>query len=447
MSPESTPETRYAVNRGVHIAYQALGEGPPDLGFVAGLISHCEHQWEEPALARSLRRMARFSRLIWLDKRGTGLSDPVPLSDTPILEQQMEDLAAVLDSVGSERTALFAASDAGPMCILFAATYPERVSALVLYGTWARLLAAPDYPAGMPPEAFEQIVEMAKAGWGTAAVLPILAPSAADDTRFRTWWARWERLGASPGTAAALMRIAFAADVRALLPTLRVPTLVLHRAGDQFAAVVHGRYLADHIPGARYVELPGRDHPHFVGDTDAVLTEVEEFVTGRAAQHDEDRILATMLFTDIVDSTRRAATMGDKRWTDLLQSHHDVVRRQLERFRGVEVDTAGDGFLVRFDGPARAIRCACAVRDAMAELGLQIRAGLHTGEIQLTDDKVSGLAVHIGARVAALAQPGEVLVSQTVKDLVTGSGLPLTDRGVHELKGVPEAWRVFLVAA
>ncbi|HET6810155.1 MAG TPA: adenylate/guanylate cyclase domain-containing protein [Acidimicrobiales bacterium] len=439
------PETRYALAGDLHIAYQALGDGPIDLVFVAGFTSHCEHQWLEPALARSLRRMASFSRLIWVDKRGTGLSDPVPVSDPPTLEQRMEDLTAVLDALGSEQAALFGASDGGQMCALFAATYPERVSALALYGTWARLAEAPDYPVGTPREDVEAIVEMGRTGWGQAAVLPILAPSMADDERFRSWWAQWERLSASPGMAAALLRVAFEGDTRGVLSSITAPTLVMHRKGDRFIDVEHGRYLADHLPGARYVELEGDDHPHFVGDTESVMDELEEFLTGCRGHREPDRMLATVLFTDIVGSTERAAAIGDRRWRDLLEAHHSVVRGELDRFHGQEIDTAGDGFLAAFDGPARAIRCAEEITAAVRRLGLEVRAGVHTGEVERREGGIGGIAVHIGARVAALAGPGEVLVSRTVKDLVVGSGIRFEERGTHQLKGVPDQWQLFAV--
>ena len=431
----------------MHIAYQTVGDGPFDLVFVAGFVSHCEHQWEEPSLARSLRRMGSFSRLIWLDKRGTGLSDPVSDPAQFTLEQRMEDLNAVLDAAGSERAALLGASDGGAMTALFAATYPERVSALVLFGAWARYLRAPDYPHGMPPEAQDAIVEQAMSGWGKGAVVPFVAPSAAGDERFVRWWAQWERLSASPGTARALVRIALETDIRAVLPSIRVPTLVMHRAADPFATVEHGRYLAQHIPGATYVELPGSDHVHFVGDTDRFMDELEEFLTGRRQVREPDRMLATLLFTDIVDSTKTAASMGDQRWRDVLDAHHARVRREIERFRGREIDTAGDGFLITFDGPARAIHCAEAIAHSVRALGLRIRAGVHTGEVELHDGGIRGIGVHIGARVAARAGAGDVLVSRTVKDLVAGSGIAFIDRGTHVLKGVPDAWQLFQVAS
>ena len=440
----AVPEVHYAKNGDLHIAYQVLGDGPFDLVFVAGFTSHCEHQWEEPALARSLERLASFSRLIWFDKRGTGLSDPVLDVNQFTLEQRMGDLNAVLDAADSKQAALFGASEGGAMSALFAATYPQRVSALVLYGSWARTLRAPDYPIGLPQEMFQDIVELGRAGWGSAEILPVLAPSVADDPRIRNWWAQWERLSASPGLAARLLEVAFEIDIRAILPAIRVPTLVIHRSGDRFAPVEHGRYLAQHIPGARYVELEGADHPHFIGDSDRVIGEVESFLTGQRVEWPTERVLATVLFTDIVGSTQHAARLGDRRWRDLVKAHHRLIRRELDRYRGCEVDTAGDGFLATFDGPARAVRCAQAICEGVQHLGLEVRAGVHTGEIEVGgDNSVRGIAVHVGARIAALAEGGQVLVSRTVRELVAGSGLGFESLGTHHLKGVPDDWEIY----
>jgi class 3 adenylate cyclase len=438
------PEVRYVRSDGVHIAYQVLGDGPIDLVFVSGFTSHAEHQWEEPSVARFLLRLGSFSRLIWFDKRGTGLSDPVP-ADEHFLDLRMEDLKAVLDGVGAERVALLAASEGGPLCVLFAATYPKRVSHLVLYGTWARFLQDVDYPIGMPQESFEPLLETASKLWGTGEGLAIVAPRVAGGARPKHWGGRWAPLSASPGTVAALLRVAFETDVRRVLASVRVPTLVLHRAGDTFAPVAHGRYLAEHIPGATYVELPGADHPHFIGDADAIIGEVQEFLTGSREEAQPNRALLTVLFTDIVGSTAQAVAQGDRKWSDLLQSHDALVRRELGRFRGREVKTVGDGFLATFDGPARAIQCALAIRDSVRRIGLQIRAGLHTGEVELLGEDIGGLAVHIAARVAALAGPGEVVVSRTIRDLVAGSGIDFEDRGTHSLKGVPDDWKLLAV--
>jgi pimeloyl-ACP methyl ester carboxylesterase len=441
------PEVRYANNGDLHIAYQVLGDSPRDLVFVAGFTSHCEHQWEEPSLARSLERMASFSRLIWFDKRGTGLSDPIFDRDQFTLEQRMDDMRAVMDAAGSERATILGASEGGAMAALFAATYPERVSGLILYASWARTFQASDYPYGPPEATFESILEMGASSWGHAGVLPVVAPSAAGDARMQDWWARWERLSCSPGTARRLLEVAFQIDIRDVLSAIHVPTLVIHRTGDRFAPVEHGRYLAAHIPGARYVELPGVDHPHFVGDVDSIMDEVAGFVTGQRAPHATERTLVTVLFTDIVGSTERAAQIGDQAWRDLLEAHNAAVRRELFRFRGKEIDRAGDGFLATFDGPARGVACGRAIVESCRRLGLEIRAGVHTGEIeQQADGSIAGLAVHIGARVAAAAQPGEVLVSRTVRDLVIGSGLHFTERGEFQLKGVPGEWQLLSVA-
>jgi class 3 adenylate cyclase len=332
------------------------------------------------------------------------------------------------------------------MSILFAATHPQRTSALILYGSFARMARSPDYPCGLSPRRYEWWLAFLQAHWGDGSTLETVAPSLAGDEGWRRWWARGERLGYSRAAALALFRAAWETDTIDILPTVQVPTLVLHRTGDLWAPVGHGRFLAEHIPGARYVELPGDDHLFYVGNTDAVLDEIEEFLTGARHTPEPDRVLATVLFTDIVDSTPLAARLGDARWHDLLEQHHAVVREHLLRHRGVEVDTAGDGFLATFDGPGRALRCAQEILDALNPLGLTIRAGLHTGECEMVGDKVAGIAVHIGARVVAAASPGEVLVSSTVKDLVAGSGIAFADRGMHRLKGLRDNWRLFAVS-
>jgi class 3 adenylate cyclase len=438
------PETRYTKSGDFNIAYQVVGEGPLDLVYVSGWISNVELAWEEPTYARFLRRLASFSRLITFDKRGTGLSDPVPLNALPTLEERMDDLRAVLDAVGSERTALFGHSEGGNMSVLFAAAHPQRTVALVTFGIFAKRIWSPDYPWAPTPEARRQTILQLEREWGAGMDLGELAPSA--DGAFKRRLATYLRRSASPGAAVALLRMNTEIDTRAVLPTIGVPTLVLHRTGDLDANVEEGRWIASQIPGARFVELAGVDHLPWVGDQDAVLDEVQEFLTGVRASAEPDRVLATVLFTDIVGSTERASELGDRRWRELLEQHHAVVRRQLERHQGQEVDTAGDGFLATFDGPARAIRCARAIGGALRELGLDVRAGLHTGECALLGGKVAGVAVHTGARVAAQARPGEVLVSQTVKDLVAGSGIEFEDRGTHELKGVPGEWRLYAVS-
>ncbi|MGH2655725.1 MAG: adenylate/guanylate cyclase domain-containing protein [Actinomycetota bacterium] len=440
------PETRYAESGGLHIAYQALGESAPDLVYVAEFWNSIEAQWEEPGFERFLRRLASFSRLICFDQRGSGMSDPVALEKLPTLEEWMDDVRAVMDAVGSRKAVLLGSGGGGLMSMLFAATYPERTEALILINSFARLTRAPDYPIGTSPEFEDRIVWELKNGWGRGILLETTAPTLASDASFRRWWARYQRLGASPGTVLTMRGMLQQSDVRHVLDSIRVPTLILHRAGNRLVDVALGRFLAEQIPGARYVEVQGVDYFPFVGDADAILDEVEEFVTGERASTQGDRVLATVLFTDIVGSTQRAAELGDRRWRDLLQRHHATIRRELQRHRGEEVDTAGDGFLATFDGPARAVRCAQAIGDAVHSLDLEVRCGLHTGEVERTAGKVGGLAVHIAARVMAGARPGEVLVSSTVKDLVGGSGLSFEDRGIHVLKGVPGEWRLFAVA-
>ncbi|HYL91140.1 MAG TPA: adenylate/guanylate cyclase domain-containing protein [Burkholderiales bacterium] len=432
------PETRYARSGDVHIAYQVIGSGAIDLVVVPGFVSHVEGWWQEPASAQFFERLAAFTRLILFDKRGTGLSDRV--ADVPTLEVRMDDLRAVMAAAGSERAALLGVSEGGAMSALFAATYPERTSALVLYGTFAQ------FSSWVPsPQHLARFLRAIDENWGTGNSLPHFAPSAAQDERLIRWWGHHERLGASPGAAMALMRMNSEIDVRHVLPTIRVPTLVLHRTGDVTVNVEAGRYQAAHIPEAKYVELPGIDHIPFIGDAESILGEIEEFLTGVRPIPEPDRVLATVLFTDIVGSTELAARLGDRGWRDLLEAHHALVRQELVRFRGREVDTAGDGFLATFDGPARAVRCACAISDTARPLGITVRAGLHTGECEVIGEKLGGIAVHTGARVVAIARPNEVLVSRTVKDLVGGSGLRFADRGVHLLKGLPTEWQLFAV--
>ncbi len=440
-----TPETHYARSGDVNIAYQVVGDAPRDLVLVPGWVSNIEVFWEDRACARFLERLAAFTRLILFDKRGTGLSDRV--TDLPNLETRMDDVRAVMDTVGSAKAALLGYSEGGPMCALFAATYPARTTALITIGSYARRTWAPDYPWGARPEWYVQFIERCRREWGGPVGLDERWPSAAGDERVRQWWARLLRMGASPGANLVLLQMNAEMDVRHVLPAIRVPTLVLHSVGDRTLSAEGSRFMAQQIAGARYVELPGSDHIPWGDDGDAIVDEIEEFLTGVRHGPEPDRVLATVLFTDIVGSTERAVALGDRRWRDLLESHHDVVRRELGRFRGHEVDTAGDGFLATFDGPARAVRCARAVSAGVRPLGLEVRAGLHTGEVELHGDRVSGLAVHIGARVAAAAGAGEVLVSSTVKDLVAGSGLRFQDRGVRALKGVPGEWHLFALEA
>lgn len=435
-------ETRYAKSGDLSIAYQVVGEGPLDLVFVMGWVSHLDWFWEEPSFARFLRRLSSFSRLILFDKRGTGLSDRLPTDRMPTLEERMDDVRAVMDAVGSQRAALFGVSEGAPMCALFAATYPERTHALVIFGGYARRLRAEDHPWAPTREEREALVATFEENWGKPVLLGLRAPSVEGDESFRRWWADYLRMSASPGAAVALTRVNMDIDARDVLPAVRVPTLVLHRVDDRSLSVDYGRYLARHIPGARLVELPGGDHLPFVGDQEAVVGEIEEFLTGERSGPEPDRVLATVVFTDVVGSTAKAAEMGDAAWRDLLERHDAAVRRALDRWRGREVDTAGDGFLAAFDGPARAVRFAREAADAVRALGLELRAGVHTGEVELAGHHLRGIAVHIGARVAAAAGAGEVLVSQTVKDLVAGSGLRFEEHGTHELRGVPGEWRL-----
>jgi pimeloyl-ACP methyl ester carboxylesterase len=437
------PETRYADSGGVNIAYQVLGDGPRDLVFVMGWVSNIEVIWEEPMLARFLTRLASFSRLILFDKRGTGLSDRV--TDMPSLEVRMDDVRVVMDAVGSERAALFGVSEGGPMSALFSATYPSRVSALVMHGGFPRRIRTPDFPWGPTEQERRAWIEQMRREWGGTFGLAARAPSMVGDERFSRWWGRLLRMGASPAAVMALVAMNDEIDIRHILPAIRVPTLLLHSMRDATIPIGASRYMAERIPGARLVELPSADHLPWLSDAEAVLGEIEEFVTGARRGVELDRVLATVLFTDIVGATEKATVLGDRRWRDLLDGHNLVVRRELARFRGREIKTAGDGFFAAFDGPARGVRCACAVSQEMQSLGLEVRAGLHTGECEIMGDDMGGIAVHIGARIAALAAPGEVLVSSTVKDLVAGSGLSFRDHGVALLKGVPGEWRLFSV--
>jgi class 3 adenylate cyclase len=439
------PETRYAQSRDGFVAYQTLGDGPVELVMVAELVSHCEHRWEEPALTRAMDRLADVSRVVLFDKRGTGLSDPVALDRLPTLEERAEDLDAVLDTVGTTSCALAGFSEGGVDAIFFAATRPERVSSLVLYGAWPCFFADDTYPIGWDRAQYEALIDAVLSGWGQGRLLPLVAPSTTHDERLLSWWAGYERLAASPGVAAALLRIAFDVDVRDLLPVITAPTLVLHRTNDVFSPIAHGRYLATHIPNANIVELAGSDHPFFIGDAEPVIEAIQEHITGRPAPTKHDRVVMAVMFVDIVGSTDRAAALGDRSWGDLLETYYRLVRRQLERHTGREIDTAGDGLFAAFDGPARAVSCGCAIRETARGLGLHVRAGLHAGEVELIAGKIGGVAVHIAARVASLAKPDEVLVSRTIKDLSAGSGLRFDDRGTHQLKGVPEPWQLYEV--
>jgi class 3 adenylate cyclase/pimeloyl-ACP methyl ester carboxylesterase len=444
------PETRYAQSGDVSIAYQVNGEGPVDLVVAPGTVSNVELLWSHPLFAAWRERLSSFARVILFDKRGTGLSDRV--KSIPTLEERTDDIRAVMDAAGSERAVIMGVSEGAPMSIVFAATYPERTRGLILYGSFARATWAPDYPWAPTREEYERdLAEQERsprpfdeeaARWA----LGYVAPSMLDDDEFVAWWAMFWRMSISPGARLDLDRMNLDINVTDILPAVRVPTIVIHRTEDRACKVGEGRYVAQRIRGARFVELPGIDHIPVVGDVEPLYEAIRDFVAGLPEVEPEpDTVLATVLFTDIVDSTATAAELGDRRWRDLLERHHTTVRGQLARYRGREVDTAGDGFFATFDGPARAIRCACAVTEAVRELGIDVRAGLHTGECELLDDKVAGIAVSIGARVASRAAPGEVLVSSTVKDLVAGSGIRFAARGVAELKGVPGEWRLYAV--
>jgi class 3 adenylate cyclase len=442
------PETRYARSGDYSIAYQVAGDGDLDLVYMPGFASHLEVFWEEPAYSRFLHRLTSFSRLILIDRLGTGLSDRLPAGETSTIEQRIDDISAVMDAVGIERAAVLGWSEAVMPCAIFAATHPDRTSALVMYGGMPRILEDDGYGFGLAPEVFDRWAAEVKEEWGRSGdPLRFWAPSMLEDEAARAWFARFARLAASPGAAAALWNSLRDTDVRDVLPAIRVPTLVIHREADTLVPVEHSRYMAEHIPGAKLVELPGRDHLWWFGDQDAIVEEIQEFLTGARPEREPDRILATVMFTDIVGSTERAAELGDRRWRALLEGHEAVVRRELERYRGREVNTTGDGFLATFDGPARGIGCARAIAEAVRPLGIEVRAGLHTGECEMMNGDVGGIAVHTGARVSAEAGPGEVLVSSTVKDLVAGSGIEFEDRGTHELRGVPGEWRLYAVTA
>jgi class 3 adenylate cyclase/alpha-beta hydrolase superfamily lysophospholipase len=438
------PVTRYARSGDVRVAYQVVGDGPRDLVLAPGFVSHLELAWDYPPYERFIPRLASFARVIVFDKRGSGLSDPVGAATT--IETRMDDIRAVMDAVGSDRADVFGWSEGATIAAVFGASRPDRVSALVLYGSFARGTPAEGYPWAVAPEAWELwLQEDEEEAWGQGGSLMILAPTRFEDEALVSWWGRFERQSMSPRMARAVLRLDMAFDIRDVLPSIRVPTLVIHRSGD--ALPVEGaRWLAEQIPGARFVELAGDDHWPWTSDPDEIVDEVEEFLTGERREREPDRALATVLFTDIVASTERAAALGDRRWRDLLEQHDRLVRRELDRHRGREVKTTGDGVLATFDGPARGIDCASAICAQMSPLGIEVRAGLHTGECELRNGDVGGIAVHIGARVAGMARPGEVLVSGTVKDLVVGSGFQFVDRGSHSLKGAPGEWRLYAVA-
>jgi class 3 adenylate cyclase len=443
------PPTRYATNGEVSLAYQVFGAGPLDLLLTTGWVPSMDSAWDEPAYCQFLGRLGAFSRVILWDKRGTGLSDRVPPDRLPTVEERMEDLTAVLDAAESERAAIVGLSEGAPMSVMFAATYPDRASHLVLYGGWAASFADEDddFPGIMPVEAKDAFSAMVLEHWSDMTpLLGLWAPSRVGDDRFAEGWARSLRTGASPAAAIAWLEMSAQIDVRAVLPAVGVPTLVLNRTGDKLVSPANSAYLAGRIPGARHVELPGDDHLWWAGDVDAIADEIEEFVTGALQSTDRRRALVTVLFTDIVGSTDRVVSEGDRRWRDLLETHDRLVRAEITRFGGRAVKSLGDGFLAAFEGPARAIRCASEIQKSVASAGLAVRTGIHTGECEVIGDDVAGLAVHIGARIGACAESGEVRVSQTVRDLVAGSGIEFSDRGLHELKGVPGEWRLFAIA-
>jgi pimeloyl-ACP methyl ester carboxylesterase len=440
----SGPPVRYADSGGVEIAYQVLGDGPLDLVWVAGAVTHLGVLWEHPAYRRFCEQLASFSRLILFDKRGMGLSER---SRIGTLEERMDDVRAVMDAAGSERAALIGVSEGGPMSMLFAATYPERTQALLLIGAEVKEEKTDDWPWGeATTEEFESWMTSVGERWGKGLIAPLYFPDDPDVDGLKRWFGKLQTAAMTPRDAVAFMRVGHDIDVRDVVPTVRVPTLIVHRVDDPICHVENARYLAANIPGARYVELPGTLHIPWAGGGDEILAEVREFLTGVREAPEPNRVLATVLFTDIVGSSERATELGDRRWRELLEAHHAAVRRELERFRGRELDTAGDGFLASFDGPARAIRSARSAVDAVRGIGLDIRAGVHTGECEVIGEKLAGIAVHIGARVAGQAGPGEVLVSSTVRDLVAGSGLEFEDRGQTALKGIPGEWRLFALS-
>jgi len=439
-----TPKTQYARNRnGEYVAYQVIGDGPVDLVFVPDWVSNLEIMWEDPSLRSFLERLASFCRLICFDKRGCGVSDPVTVAAMPTYEEWTDDIGTVLDRLGLEHACLLGHGDGGQMAILFAATHPGRVSGLILFDAYARRLEAPDYPCGVPAKFARPYINAVIDAWGKGTSVKLGgAPSLADNEAFIEWRGRYERLALSPGTFDNTYPSTYEIDVRSALTSIRVPTLVMHRRDNRYIRLGNGHYLAEHIEGARFLELPGNDHYFHAGDTAAPLDAVQEFLTGNVTSQVDNRVLATVLFTDIVDATARAQALGDKAWKALLERHHEVVRESLMRYRGREIDTAGDGFFATFDGPARGVRCALDLRERLRSIGLEIRAGLHTGECELIGPKVGGIAVHIGARIMGQATGGEILVSRTVKDLVVGSGLSFESLGPRPLKGIEGDWEV-----
>jgi len=439
------PETRYARRGDAHIAYQLIGAGEIDLVSVSGWFSHLDGRWELPGFAHYLDRLATFARVLSFDKYGIGLSDPIPAHSVPPLEEWIEDVRVVMDATGVERAAILGASEGALMAILFAAAHPERTSALVLINGTARLAAADDYPIGLAPETCAQMSELFAATWGKPDGMATLNPSIAGDEAALAAWTRFLRLAASPGTAAAVIRTLFQLDVRSLLASVRVPTLVVHRSETLVPPLAHGRYLAEHIAGARFVEVPGRDYSVVVGDSDTLLDPVEEFLTGTRSAGSANRALATLVFADIVGSTEQLVELGDRRWRQLLEVEEGIVARQLSRHGGRLVDTAGDSVFATFEGPARAVGFALALREAVRAIGLTLRVGIHVGEVERRQERLAGLAVHIASRIADRAEAGEILVSRTVRDLAVGAPIQFAEHGTHTLRGVPEPWQLYAV--
>ena len=441
------PETRFATNGDVHIAYQVVGDGPIDLVYFGATASHVELIWEQPTAARFLERLASFSRLIIFDKRGVGMSDPVVGDRYPTLEERLDDVRAVLDATESSEAMLFGNSEGGPLAVMMAVSEPRRVKGMVLFSTYARLAAGPDYPEGFEKDEFGRLVAATERNWGSSQLIEVVSPSLRNDENASRWWASFVRRATSVGAILTQFRMNFDTDVSHLLPVVQAPTLVMHGKDDQFIPIAHGRFLAEGIPGARFIELGTGDHLPFMDPAigQVVAEETQEFLTGTREAEEPDRMLTTVLFTDIVDSTSRAAVEGDTRWRELLGRHDQIVRRGLDRFRGTEVKHTGDGFLATFDGPARAIRCGTSIARDVKEAGVEVRVGIHTGEVELSGSDVRGIAVHIGARVVGHAGPGQVVVSQAVPPLVVGSGLEFEQLGSYDLKGVPGSWELFSV--
>jgi pimeloyl-ACP methyl ester carboxylesterase/class 3 adenylate cyclase len=441
------PVTHFARGPDGAVAYQVFGNGPLDLVFIPDWNTHVDVWFEEPHVARFFRRLASFSRVIVFDKRGTGASDAVPLGALPTIEQWVDDVGVVMDAAGVEQAAILSTGVGASMATVFAATKPHRTTALVLVSGAALIVRNEEYPAGLPKRLVDQAVATYREGFGREdnAYATSYFPSLADDPAVRSWFARFQRIALTPAIAEGIWRWGFDVDVRSVLPAIQAPTLVMHRSDDSFLPIAHGRYMAEHIPNARFVELPGADHSFFAGDFDQMLDEVQVFLTGAPASPEIDRVLSTVLFTDLVDSTTQAASLGDKRWRDVLDAHDEIARQQVERFRGRLIKTTGDGVLATFDGPARAIGCARAITTGVRTLGAEVRSGLHTGEVELRGADIGGIAVHLAARIMARADPGETLASSTVKDLVVGSGIEFEDRGEHALKGIPGHWRLVAV--